>query len=260
MDLIRLQGTSSESGMYFVLFVSIVLWAGHVSCITVTAPMEINAVQGDTITLSCHFTSTHRPTSRISIDWSFKPQNEGPSQGFFHFHSVAYPPDGGHFKGRVEWHGDPARGDASIRLLNASLNDNGTYICAVRNPPDVQGPPSNTILTVSLKTGIMHFSDIAMLLFFILLPSLLIAMVLLARMLCPCCSPRVKNSHLSHHSPIEVTDGEEMLTHSKEYSYHHPLSKQKPAMCCEMYMEDSDEECRRYFQKHQMQLEAESHC
>ncbi|MCI4385607.1 hypothetical protein PGIGA_G00052500 [Pangasianodon gigas] len=260
MDLIRRQMTPSGSGMYFVLFVSLVLWSGQASCIKVTAPEEINAVRGETVTLSCQFTSTHRPTSRISIDWSFRPQSGGPSQVFFHFFSVAYPPEAGHFKGRVQWHGDPARGDASIRLLNASLHDNGTYSCAVRNPPDFQGPPSNTILTVSLKKTSVHFSDIAVLLFFILLPSSLIAMVLLARMVCPCCSPRVKSSYLGHHSPIEVTDGEEMLTYSKECGYHHPSPKQKPAMCCEMYLEDSDEECRRYIEKHQLQIEAESHC
>ncbi|KAK2831140.1 hypothetical protein Q7C36_016226 [Tachysurus vachellii] len=256
MDLTRRQRT--PSGMYFVLLVSVVLWSGPASCITVSGPEEINAVQGESVTLSCHFTSTHRPTSRISIDWSFRPQSGGPSQIFFHFYSKVYPPEEGHFKGRVKWHGDPARGDASIRLLNASLTDNGTYSCAIRNPPDFQGLPSNTVLTVSLKKGTMHFSDIAMLLFFILLPSLLIAMLLFARMLCPCCSPRVKSSHVHRQSPIEDVD--EMLTYSKECTYHHPSSKRKPAMCCEMYMEDSDEECRRYIEKHRMQLEAESHC
>lgn len=70
----------------------------------------------------------------------------------FHFSSVAYPIDEGHFKGRMQWYGDPARSDASIRLLNASLGDNGTYSCAVRNPPDIQGLPSNTVLTVSPKS------------------------------------------------------------------------------------------------------------
>ncbi|XP_017346910.1 myelin protein zero-like protein 3 [Ictalurus punctatus] len=263
MDLIRRQRTSSGSGMYLVLFLSLVLQSGPASCIKVTAPEEINAVQGEMVTLSCQFTSTHRPSSRISIDWSFRPQSGGPSQVFFHFYLLAYPPKEGHFNGRVQWHGDPARGDATIRLLNASLHDNGTYSCVVRNPPDFQGPPSNTILTVSLKKASVHFSDIAVLLFFVLLPSSLIALVLLARMLCPCCSPRFKTSHLGHHSPIEVTDGEEMLPYSKECGYHHPSPNQKPPMCCKMYMEDSDEECRRYFEKQQsntVQPQAESQC
>lgn len=74
------------------------------------------------------------------------------SSQIFHFYLVAYPLQEGHLKGRVQWYGNPARGDASIQLLNASLSDNGTYSCAVRNPPDFQGSPSNTILTVSLKS------------------------------------------------------------------------------------------------------------
>ncbi|XP_060798201.1 myelin protein zero-like protein 3 [Neoarius graeffei] len=260
MDLALRQRTFSGSGVCFVLFVSFVLWFGSVSCIKVTAPEEIHAVLGETVTLSCQFTSSHRTTSQVSIDWSFRPQNGGPSRVIFHFYLVAYPLQEGHLKGRVQWYGNPAQGDASIQLLNASLSDNGTYSCAVRNPPDFQGSPSNTILTVSLKKARLHFSDIAMLLFFILLPSSLIALVLLARMFCPCCSPWVKSSHPSHHSPIEVTDGEEMLIYSKEYGYHHPSSKHKPAMCCEMYLKDSDEEYYRYIEKHQLQMDAESQC
>ncbi|XP_053363596.1 myelin protein zero-like protein 3 [Clarias gariepinus] len=260
MGLLRPHRTSPEPGMCLVLFLSLALWSGPASGIKVTAPEEIKAVKGETVTLSCKFTSTHPLTSRISIDWSFRPQSGGPSHVFFHFYSVSYPPEDGYFKGRVQWYGEPARGDASIRLLNASLNDNGTYSCAVRNPPDFQGPPSSTVLTVGLKKTSVHFSDVAMLLFFILLPSSLIAMVLLMRMLCPCCSPRVRGSHFGNHSPIEVVDGEEMLTYSKECAYHHPPSAQMPATCCGMYIEDSDEDCRRYVEKHHMELQAESQC
>ena len=69
---------------------------------------------------------------------------------FFHFSSLVFPPRDGQFNGRVKWLGSPARGEASIQLLNASLSDNGTYTCSVRNPPDVHGfPTSQTVLTVS---------------------------------------------------------------------------------------------------------------
>lgn len=71
---------------------------------------------------------------------------------FFHFSSRAFPPLDGQFTGRIQWQGSPARGDASISLINATLNDNGTYICSVRNPPDVHGSPtSHTVLTVTPK-------------------------------------------------------------------------------------------------------------
>lgn len=71
---------------------------------------------------------------------------------FFHFSSLVFPPRDGQFNGRVKWLGSPARGEASIQLLNASLSDNGTYTCSVRNPPDVHGSPtSQTVLTVTSK-------------------------------------------------------------------------------------------------------------
>ncbi|KAI4900621.1 hypothetical protein NFI96_013919 [Prochilodus magdalenae] len=233
-----------------------------VCCIKMSTPEEIKAVRGETVTLSCSFTSNTRATNLLSVDWSFRPQSGGPTQNlehphtvpadgavgmevelhqffwtcdnrpfisvlttvpphtdslgvstktkaglFFHFFSKAYPPQDGHFKGRVKWLGGPSRGDASIQLLNASLNDNGTYACAVRNPPDVHGQASQTILTVTPKKVGVRFSDVAVLLLLVIVPSGLIAVLLLVRMLCPCCSPVEKSSSLGHHSPIEVTDG-----------------------------------------------------
>ncbi|KAJ0063830.1 hypothetical protein NL108_011072, partial [Boleophthalmus pectinirostris] len=70
----------------------------------------------------------------------------------FHFASRAFPPMEGQFTGRIKWQGSPARGDASIALINATLQDNGTYTCTVRNPPDVHGAvTSHSVLTVTLK-------------------------------------------------------------------------------------------------------------
>lgn len=80
-----------------------------------------------------------------------------PPLQFFHFSSRAFPPNDGQFTGRIRWQGSPARGEASISLINATLNDNGTYTCSVRNPPDVHGSPtSHTVLTVTPKRKITH--------------------------------------------------------------------------------------------------------
>lgn len=76
---------------------------------------------------------------------------------FFHFSSRAFPPLDGQFTGRIRWQGSPARGDASISLINSTLKDNGTYTCSVRNPPDVHGAPnSHTVLTVTPKGELEH--------------------------------------------------------------------------------------------------------
>ncbi|XP_069003665.1 myelin protein zero-like protein 3 [Embiotoca jacksoni] len=208
-----------------------------VSCITVSTPAELHASKGDAVTLSCTFTSTSRPTSRMSVDWSYRPQSGGPPNTFFHFSSRAFPPPDGQFVGRIQWRGSPARGDASISLLNATLNDNGTYTCSVRNPPDVHGSPtSHTVLTVTPKVPSIHFSDIAVLMAFILLPSAIITLILIGRMLCP---KKKQNQSKAYRSPIEVTVGE-------EYGIHPPAAKIKTASCCDLYLMDSEDEAEYY--------------
>lgn len=51
-----------------------------VSAITVSSPAEVHSVRGDAVTLTCTFTSTSRATSRMSVDWSYRPQTGGPPQ------------------------------------------------------------------------------------------------------------------------------------------------------------------------------------
>ncbi|XP_047450984.1 myelin protein zero-like protein 3 [Mugil cephalus] len=208
-----------------------------VSCITVNTPAELHASKGDTVTLSCTFTSTSRPTSKMSVDWSYRPQSGGPPQAFFHFSSRAFPPSDGQFGNRIRWQGAPARGDASISLLNATLNDNGTYTCSVRNPPDVHGSPSShTVLTVTPLAPSIRFSDVAVLLAFVLLPSAIVTIVLIGRMLCP---KKRRDQSKSHRSPIEVTEGEEYV--------HQPEVKR--ATCCDIYLMESDDEAEYYLKK-----------
>lgn len=48
-----------------------------VSSISVNTPAELHASKGDTVTLSCTFTSTSTPTSKMRVDWSYRPQSGG---------------------------------------------------------------------------------------------------------------------------------------------------------------------------------------
>ncbi|CAF89417.1 unnamed protein product, partial [Tetraodon nigroviridis] len=66
----------------------------------------------------------------------------------FYFQEVEYPPKQGRFQGHVEWSGDVLKRDASITLKNVPPTFNGTYICQVRNPPDVHGSNGETMLRV----------------------------------------------------------------------------------------------------------------
>ncbi|KAI3354563.1 hypothetical protein L3Q82_019071, partial [Scortum barcoo] len=201
-----------------------------VSSISVSTPAELHASKGDTVTLSCSFTSTSRPTSKMTVDWSYRPQSGGPPQTFFHFSSRAFLPLDGQFAGRIRWQGSPARGEASLSLINATLNDNGTFTCSVRNPPDVHGSPtSHTVLTVTPKVPSIRFSDVAVLLAFVLLPSCIITLVLIGRMLCP---KKQHSQSKSYRSPIEVTEGE-------EYGIYPGEAKEKRSSCCDLFLMDS---------------------
>ncbi|XP_019748375.1 myelin protein zero-like protein 3 [Hippocampus comes] len=204
-----------------------------VSPITVSSPAELQASAGDTVTLSCTFTSTSRPTSKMTIDWSYRPQAGGPPQTFFHFSSRAFPPLEGQFSGRVQWRGSPAKGEASIALINSTLNDNGTYTCSVRNPPDVHGNPnSHTVLTVMPKIPSVRFSDVAVLLFFVLIPSTIITLILIGQMLF---TERERSQSKGYRSPIEVAEGE-------EYDNYRAGNPFKAATCCDLALTDSESE------------------
>lgn len=66
----------------------------------------------------------------------------------FYFQEVEYPPLPGRFQGHVEWSGDILKRDASITLINVPPTFNGTYICQVRNRPDVHGSNGEIMLRV----------------------------------------------------------------------------------------------------------------
>lgn len=253
MHRLRLGNTALNKVLLFYL--AALLVPGLVLSITVNTPPELHASKGDTVSLSCTFTSTSPPTSKMTVDWSYRPQTGGPPQTFFHFSSRAFPPRDGKFNGRIKWQGSPAKGDASISLINATLSDNGTYTCSVRNPPDVHGATtSHTVLTVTPKAPSIRFSDVTLLLAFILLPSALLTFFLIGRILCP---KKQRSQSKSHRSPIEVTEGE-------EYAVAPAGEPVKKATCCELCFMDPDEEEEYYYNlKKRLSVEdqyAESKC
>lgn len=66
-----------------------------VSSITVNTTPELQASKGDAVRLSCTFISSSTPTSKMSVDWSYRPHTGGPSHtvsshlpGFQHFYTL----------------------------------------------------------------------------------------------------------------------------------------------------------------------------
>ncbi|XP_034023807.1 myelin protein zero-like protein 3 [Thalassophryne amazonica] len=227
-----MRGLCAGSSGFGAVLLLLCLVLSPVCSITVTTPAERHASKGDAVLLSCTFTSTNRMTSKMSVDWSYRPQSGGRPETFFHFSSQVFYPTEGQFRGRIQWQGRPAHGDASILLINATLNDNGTYTCSVRNPPDVHGSPtSQTVLTVTNKPASIRFSDVAVLLTLVLLPSAVITLILIGKMLCP---TKQHNQSKSSRSPIEVTEGE-------VYGFSSPKTRESTT-CCDLCLMDLEDE------------------
>ncbi|KAM4590418.1 myelin protein zero-like protein 3 [Fundulus diaphanus] len=229
----RLVAGETSLNVFSLLYLVGFFGLSQVSSIKVITPGEVHASKGDTVRLKCTFTSTSPPNSKMSVHWSYKPRTGGSAVSFFQFSSRAFPPTSGQFSGRIRWEGRPARGDASITLINATLNDNGTYTCDVSNPPDVYGSPnSHIVLTVTPKVPTIRFSDVAILFAFILLPSGLITFFLIGRMFCP---KKQSNQSEAYRSPIEVTEGE-------DYGSHPQPRNTCFTACYDSYLTDSEDE------------------
>lgn len=110
-----------------------------------TAAVEIytsrvlEAVNGTDIRLKCTFSSFAPVGDALTVTWNFRPRDGGPEQFVFYYHVDPFKPMRGRFKDRVVWDGNLQRYDVSIILWKLQFDDNGTYTCQVKNPPDVDG-------------------------------------------------------------------------------------------------------------------------
>ncbi|CAL9685726.1 unnamed protein product [Knipowitschia caucasica] len=135
----------------------------HVRCIEISTPAEVEAVNGTDVKLKCTFTSTS-PVSlqSVTVSWNFRPLLLGLDESVFYYDKEPFPPDQGRFKGRAVWSGDILRKDASITLHDVLPTFNGTYICQVRNRPDVHGSNGEIMLRVVNKVSLSEISMLAM--------------------------------------------------------------------------------------------------
>uniref|UniRef100_A0A8C2TKP7 Ig-like domain-containing protein n=1 Tax=Coturnix japonica TaxID=93934 RepID=A0A8C2TKP7_COTJA len=111
---------------------------------------------GEQVVLKCSFKSSFPITESLTIDWTYRPLTGGRMETVSG--SVAYPPSVGKFKDRISWVGDAAKGDASIAIQNPTVSDNGTFICSVKNPPDVYHNIPQTVLIVTEREPWLHAS------------------------------------------------------------------------------------------------------
>ncbi|XP_077180675.1 uncharacterized protein LOC143831515 isoform X2 [Paroedura picta] len=115
-----------------------VLDLGRVSAVQVYTPREITVSNGTEARLQCTFRSTEVISSAASVTWSFQAEGSPSVESFFYYsNGKAYPGKEIPFKDKIHWAGDLNKKDASISIANIQFRDNGTYICDVKNPPDI---------------------------------------------------------------------------------------------------------------------------
>lgn len=133
-----------------------------VGCMEITTPGEVEAINGTHVKLKCSFSSTS-PVSlqTVSVSWNFRPLQPGPDESVFYFEKDPFPPDQGRFKDHVVWSGDVLRNDASITLQDVHPTFNGTFICQVRNRPDVHGSNGEITLKVVNKVSLSEITMLA---------------------------------------------------------------------------------------------------
>ncbi|XP_044298118.1 myelin protein zero-like protein 1 isoform X2 [Varanus komodoensis] len=123
-----------------------------VSAVEVYTPAELSVENGTEAKLQCTFTSTEVVSSEASVTWSFQAEGSSPSVSFFYYsNGKQYPAKTTQFKDRTNWAGDLNKKDASIAIANMQFQDNGTYICDVKNPPDIVVTPGEIKLRVVEK-------------------------------------------------------------------------------------------------------------
>ncbi|KPP75344.1 hypothetical protein Z043_105416 [Scleropages formosus] len=134
----------------------------QVSGIKVLTAGEVEAVNGTDAWLKCTF-ETSEPVSELSVtvSWTFRPLGQGKEESVFYYHQKPYPISEGRFRKRVDWSGNIMAKDASITIRDVKFSYNGTFICQVKNLPDVHGLAGEVRLKVVASASYSEISILA---------------------------------------------------------------------------------------------------
>ncbi|KFP28791.1 Myelin protein zero-like 3, partial [Colius striatus] len=172
----------------------------------IRASPKVRAFIGEQVSLRCSFTSSSPISESLTVDWTYQPLSGGQMESIFHYQSVPYPTSVGKFKDRISWVGNVAKGDASIAIQNPAVSDNGTFICSVKNPPDVYHNIPQTTLVVTERGLFFQLTSASLLSILVFLPSILVVIVLLVRMGRKFRAIKEKTKSGCKKSSIEVSD------------------------------------------------------
>ncbi|XP_008827588.1 myelin protein zero-like protein 1 isoform X2 [Nannospalax galili] len=144
--------------LWSVLAAALWLLTARVSALEVYTPKELFVANGTQGKLTCTFKSANRTGGLTTVSWSFQPEGTDSTVSFFHYsQGQVYVGNYAPFKDRISWAGDLDKKDASINIENMQFKHNGTYICDVKNPPDIVVQPGHIRLYVVEKENLAVF-------------------------------------------------------------------------------------------------------
>ncbi|XP_048199879.1 myelin protein zero-like protein 3 isoform X2 [Perognathus longimembris pacificus] len=150
-------GAAGGRGCAFSALVVVLLLQGvqTVLSLEINADAHVRGYVGEKIKLKCTFKSSSHVTDKLTIDWTYRPPSSSRTESIFHYQSFQYPTTAGTFRDRISWAGNVYKGDASISISSLTLKDNGTFSCAVKNPPDVHHNIPLTELTITERVIVL---------------------------------------------------------------------------------------------------------
>ncbi|KAL6036489.1 hypothetical protein STEG23_003877, partial [Scotinomys teguina] len=177
-----------------------------VCSLEISADAHVRGYVGENVRLRCTFKSSSDVTDKLTIDWTYRPPSSSRTESIFHYQSFQYPTTAGTFRDRISWVGNVYKGDASISISKPTLKDNGTFSCAVKNPPDVYHNIPLTELTVTERGFGTMLSSVALLSILVFIPSAVVVILLLVRMGRKATGVKKRSRSGYKKSSIEVSD------------------------------------------------------
>lgn len=105
---------------------------GVLAGLVITRP-ELKARLGDSVMLECFFQSLVPGDWNVTkVDWLHTPENNTQAEEMVFYYYSNHSVPVGRFRPRVQWLGDVARKDGSVRLQDVRADDSGTYTCEIR--------------------------------------------------------------------------------------------------------------------------------
>ncbi|CAN2387872.1 cell-cell adhesion, partial [Pristimantis euphronides] len=174
-----------------------------VSSMEVYTSKELVAKNGTDTRLKCTFSSTAALGDDVSVSWTFRPLFGGNEESVYYYLNQPYPPTRGRFANRALWDGNTKRGDGSIIIRDIQPTDNGTYLCQIKNPPDIHGDVGEIVVSVVDR---VMFSELMLLGLIIGVGSVVIIVVVIAVVLL-----RYYRKQRTHSTAVSVMECTEKL-------------------------------------------------